>query len=298
MPPERNLRHGAFYMAVSALLFAGMGALVKLVSASLPNEMVVFFRSAMGLVVLVPWLWHRGFEGIRTTALGQHLARSAAGLAAMYCFFYAIAQLPLAEATLLNYSTPLFIPFIAAWWLRERVPPGLWQILFMGLLGVVLILKPGLALFAPAALVGLASGILAAVAMTGIRRLSATEPVTRIVFYFTLFSTVVSAIPLAWRWQTPEPQLWGALIAIGTLATAAQLFLTRAYRSAPAAQVGPFTYLTVVFAAAAGWLFWDEVPDGLSLLGALLVVAGGVFTIRLAGRFAPASELPPPKSPG
>ena len=296
--PTDNLRRGAAYMAISALLFAGMGALVKFVSASLPNEMVVFFRSAMGLVVLLPWFWRECIAGIRTTLLPQHLARSAAGLGAMYCFFYAIAHLPLAEATLLNYSTPLFIPFIAAAWLGERIPRGLWQILIMGLLGVVLILKPGLALFAPAALVGLASGILAAFAMTGIRRLSKTKPVTRIVFYFTAFSTLVSAVPLLWRWQAPGPELWGALIAIGILATAAQLFLTRAYRCAPAAQVGPFTYMTVVFAATAGWLFWDEVPDVLSLLGALLVVAGGIFTIRRAGRYAPASETLPSKSPG
>ncbi len=293
--PTDNLRRGAIFMVIAALLFAGMGALVKLVSASLPNEMVVFFRSAMGLVVLLPWFWRQGLAGIRTTALPQHLARSAAGLGAMYCFFYAIAHLPLAEATLLNYSTPLFIPFIAAAWLGERIPRGLWQILIMGMVGVVLILKPGLALFTPAALVGLASGILAAFAMTGIRRLSRTEPVTRIVFYFTAFSAVVSAVPLLWRWQTPGPEWWGALIAIGVLATAAQLFLTRAYRCAPAAQVGPFTYMTVVFAATAGWLFWDEIPDGLSLLGALLVMAGGVYTIRQAGRYAPTADVPPPR---
>jgi len=290
-----NLRHGAFYMAVSALLFAGMGALIKYVSVSLPNEMVVFFRSAVGLVVLLPWLWRAGLSGIRTTVLPGHLARSAAGLGAMYCFFYAIARIPLAEATLLNYSTPLFVPFIAALWLGEKVPRGLWQILLMGLIGVLFILKPGLALFSPAALVGLASGLLAAFAMTGIRRLSKTEPVTRIVFYFTIFSTGVSAIPLIWRWQSPEPEYWSALLAIGVLATAAQLFLTRAYRCAPAAQVGPFTYLTIVFATAAGWLFWQEVPDGLSFLGALLVVAAGVFTIRRAGRYAPTTDVPASK---
>ena len=111
--PTDNLRRGAIYMVIAALLFAGMGALVKLVSVSLPNEMVVFFRSAMGLVVLLPWLWHGGIAGIRTTALTQHLARSAAGLGAMYCFFYAIAHLPLAEATLLNYSTPLLPPLFS-----------------------------------------------------------------------------------------------------------------------------------------------------------------------------------------
>jgi drug/metabolite transporter (DMT)-like permease len=285
---SENLRRGAYYMLGSAALFSAMGALVKLVSASLPNEMVVFFRSAAGLLALLPWVWHRGgIATLRTRRLGGHLLRSSAGLAAMYCFFYAIANMPLAEATLLNYSTPLFVPFIAFLWLGERVERGVLAAIAIGFAGILLILKPGLGLFTGVALVGLVSGVAAAFAMVGIRRLARSEPVTRIVFYFTALSAAVSVVPLAWSWRTPEPSLWVPLIAMGVLASVAQLLLTRAYACAPAARVGPFTYATVVFAALHGWMWWGEVPDVLSVLGAALVGLGGILAIRRTGRLAP-----------
>lgn len=294
--PE-NLMRGAGFMLASGLLFAGMSGLVKAASESLPNEMVVFFRSFIGLVFLLPWLVRRGLPGLRTRHPGQHLVRGLAGLAAMYCYFYAIAHLPLAEATLLNYSTPLFVPFIASLWLGESVSRRLWAALITGFLGIMLILKPTPQLFTPASLVGLASGMLAAVAMVGIRRMSRTEPALRIVFYFTLVSTLGSAIPLAWSWRTPEPALWGVLLAMGVLASLAQMALTRAYAYAPAAHVGPFMYATVVFAAGLGWWLWGELIDLLALAGALLVCTAGVLTIRVAGkRAAPVPEVPAARS--
>lgn len=286
-----NLRRGALYMLGSALLFSVMGAIIKHVSVRLPNEMVVFFRSAMGLLVLMPWLWHRGLHQLRTRHFGAQAARALAGLAAMYCYFYAIAHMPLAEATLLNYSTPLFVPFIAALWLGEQVPAKVGWVLAVGFAGILFILKPGLALFTPVALIGLAAGMFAAVAMVGIRRLTRTEPAARIVFYFSAISTAVSAVPLLWAWQAPESGLWVLLVLMGLVASLAQLLLTRAYACAPAAQVGPFTYATVVFAALAGWMFWGEVPDGYTLLGAGLVGLGGVLAIRRFARYSPAEPI-------
>lgn len=125
--------------------------------------------------------------------------------------------------------------------------------------------------------------------MVNIRRLTRTEPATRIVFYFSLISTLASAVPLAWAWRTPAAELWGLLLLMGTLATAAQLFLTRAYAHASSAQAGPFIYATVVFAAFFGWLIWGERPDTLSLAGALLVGIAGALTIRFEPRPIPAS---------
>lgn len=291
---SNNLRRGALLMIGSSLLFAAMGAIVKIVSQSLPNEMVVFFRSAFGLLALAPWFLHKGMRGLATRHFPQHLVRGLAGLAAMYCFFYALAHMRLAEATLLNYTTPLFIPLIAYVWLGEAVPRRMSGMLAIGFIGVALILKPGLALFQPVALVGLASGVLAALAMTSIRGLTRTEPTTRIVFYFTAISTVVSAVPLVWSWTTPPIEFWGLLVAMGALASAAQLLMTRAYAQAPAAQIGPFVYTIVVFAGIIGWTLWDEVPDGFSLLGTVLVCLAGALAIRRAGRLAPPSDMPKP----
>lgn len=272
-------------MLGAALLFATMGALVKLLAAArLPNEMIVFFRSAIGLLALLPLVWRQGPAGLRTTRLRGHLGRSLAGLAAMYCFFYAIGHMHLATAVLLNYSTPLFIPIIAVLWLKEPMARRLWWPILIGFGGILLILKPGVDVWNPVALAGLSSGLLAAVAMVSVRRLTRTEPATRVVFYFTVISTLVSALPLIWAWTTPAPELWGALIAMGVLASVAQLLMTRAYAHAPAPEVGPFTYSTVVFAAILAWLLWNELPDRLSLIGAGLVALTGILTLRRAGR--------------
>jgi len=288
-----DLKRGAISMIGAGLLFAGVGACVRVLSESLPNEMVVFFRSFLGLVALLPLVWHRGFANLKTRHFRGHLMRGLAGVAAMYCYFYAVAALPLAEAVLLNYTTPLFVPFIAALWLQERIPPKLWTGIGIGFLGILFILRPGQELFTPAALIGLVSGILAAFAVTGVRRLTHTEPAWRIVFYFSLVSTLVAAAPLPLRWQTPDASLWLLLIVMGVVASLGQLLLTRAYSHAPAAQVGPFSYSTVMFAAVAGWLLWGEVLDLYSITGALLVCLGGILTIRYAGAaVAPAPELP------
>src|SRR5256885_3108454 len=133
MRPD-NLRHAAYFMLLATVFFAAMGALVKYVSATLPVEMVVFFRSAFGLLALLPWLMRRGTPTLRTQRPIAHVTRSAVGLASMACFFYAIGYMPLSEAVLLNYSAPLFIPFVAWLWLGERISAHLFAIVGLGFL--------------------------------------------------------------------------------------------------------------------------------------------------------------------
>jgi drug/metabolite transporter (DMT)-like permease len=208
----------------------------------------------------------------------------------MYCFFFALARLPLAEAVLLNYSVPLFMPVVERLWLKERLPARLWGPLLAGFGGITLVLRPGPGLFRPAALVAVAAALFASVAQVGIRNLTATEPTERIVFYFALISTAVSAVPEALAWRLPPAALWPTLLAMGVLATGAQLLLTRAYARAPASRVGPFIYTAVVFAGALDWMFRGIVPDAASLWGAALVIAAGVMALRSRER---RSEAPP-----
>ena len=272
---------GALFVLGASFMFAMMGTLVKVVSTSLNNEMVVFFRNVCALIFILPWLsYSRPSGGIKTSCLRLHLLRSATGLGAMYCFFYAIAQLQLSEAFLLFSTSPIFIPLIAFMWMREEVKYRTRWAVIAGFIGIVLILKPGVGIFQPAMLVALAGGFLAAVAMVTIRRMSISEPTIRIVFYFTICSTVVSAGPLSWSWQTPMPGIWWLLILIGLLAAVGQFFLTKGYSMAPAAQVGPLTYGNVVFATINGWIFWGETMDLLTWAGAFLVCMAGIITTR------------------
>jgi drug/metabolite transporter (DMT)-like permease len=268
-----------------------MGLGVRIVSADLPNAMVVFFRNALGLLVLLAWVPGIRAAGLATRRLPDHLVRSIAGLLAMYCFFYAIAHMSLADAMSLNYSMPLFLPFIESAWLKERVPRRVWGGLAIGFLGVLLILKPGTDLFRPLALIAVGGALLAALAQVGIRRLTATEPPARIVFYFGLVGTLVSAGPLGATWRTPAPRLWILLIGIGVLATTAQLLMTEAFGLAPAAQVGPFIYAAVPFSAALDLVVWRRPPDVVSMLGAALIIAAGVVVLKKLG-VVPAAATP------
>jgi drug/metabolite transporter (DMT)-like permease len=284
-----RIHPAALLILGSSLLFASMGALIKTVAPELGNPMVVFFRNAFGLLALAPWARQLRSEGLRSAHLRLHLIRDGAGLAAMVCFFYAIPRLDLASAMLLNYSAPLFIPFIAWLWLKERIESTVAMAVPLGFIGLLMILKPSVAV-TPPALIGLLSGILAAIAMVGIRRMAGVEPALRTVFYFSLFSTLVSGLALPWGWQTPSGWHWLALLGIGGLAAGAQMLLTMAYTRAPAAQTGVYTYLAVAFGALYGWALWGERPDGWSLLGMGLVIAAAVWTSRLPRPFSAPSR--------
>jgi len=277
---SQNVLHGALFILTSELMFASMGAAVKAASGlGLPNEMLVFMRNLMGLFVIAPLLLRYGTAELRTTVYRLHLLRATLGLSAMYCFFYVLGQLPLADGMLLKMTSPIFMPLIALFWLGERVGRMAVFAIPVGFIGVALVLKPGNDL-SWVALLGVLGGLLAAFAKVTVRRLGRSESTTRIVFYFSLNATVISALPLAWAWQTPTLEQWALLGLMGVMGTAGQLLLTRGYGIAPAAKVSPFTYFSVVFGASYGYLFWGETLDTLFIAGALLIALAGVMAVR------------------
>jgi drug/metabolite transporter (DMT)-like permease len=218
-------------------------------------------------------------NGLRTGVFPLHLLRAVAGLGAMYCFFYAIGHIKLADAMLLKFTVPVFIPVVAYFWLSERFSRRAAIALVLGFTGVVLIMKPA-GDVNWILLVALAGSFFAAVAKTAVRRLSRTEPAARIVFYFAAVGVAVSSVPLIWAWETPQTGQWLLLLSLGPLATIGQLCMTRGYSAAPASEVGLFTFSAVLFGAGYGWLFWGELWDWLSLAGAFLVASAGAIMLR------------------
>lgn len=283
MRPVKPLQ-GAALLALSALLFSLMGVGIREVSSSVNNESVVFFRNLVGVLFFLPLILLQGIRPLKTTRIKSHLWRTAFGLAAMYCFFYAIAHLPLADAMLFTYSAPVFTPLIAWWWLKEPVSKRMLITTGVGLIGVLLVAKPSAALFDSQALVGMAASILAAFAFVSIREMSDTEPAFRMVFYFSLFSALISAIPLAWTWQPVTQQDLKLLLIIGLLATASQIIMSKAYSLAPPGLIGPFAYLAIVFAGLIAWLRWGETPNLSSLIGAALIFSASLLAITRRAR--------------
>jgi len=282
--PQNALLAGLL-IVLAELMFASMGAAVKAVGEALPTEMLVFFRNLLGTLVLLPWL-RPGRTSLATRVLPLHLLRAAAGLAAMYCVFYALARLPLADGMLLKMTAPLFIPLVAWAWLAESPTRMALFALPLGFTGVILVLDPT-GTIAPAALAGVLGGLFAAVAKVTVRRLSQTEPAVRTVFYFAVLATAVSALPLPWHWQSPSLHEWALLAAVGALGTLGQLLLTRGYAAAAMARVAPLTYFAVVFGATYGFLFWDEGLDWTFVAGSLLIAMAGIVAVRARPRPAP-----------
>ncbi len=299
MYTQNALTLGAAFIVVGELCFATMGVGIRFVSAELPNEMIVFARNLVGLSLVAPWLLRRGVGNVATSIPALHLLRALAGVAAMYCFFYAIANLPLAEAMLLKLTAPVFMPLIAMLWLHERVTALLWLALGIGFCGVVVILDPNLAAgsaaVSPVALVGLLGGILAALAKVTVRRLSRSEPPTRIVFYFALIAGTVSAVPLLWAWQTPSAMAMLWLLGIAVAATFGQLALTRGLSMAPASRMGAFGYFAVVFGAAYGALIWGEAVTWSLVAGSVLIAVAGLLAGRSARGTTIAATTPGPQ---
>jgi len=277
--PQAQLFKGALLLTLSCLLFAIMGVLIREISTNVNTETIVFARNFIGLILFLPIILKKGYQSFNTKIYHLHLVRSLVGVSAMYCFFYAIANLPLTDAMLFTYAAPVFTPVIAYIWLKEAITPKTYLAVAVGFAGVCLVIKPGSGIANKDAFIGLAACILAAMAYVSVRRLTRSESSQQIVFYYCLNASFFSFLPLLLNWQILNLEQCGYLIVIAMLATASQLFLSKAYSLAPAGQIGPISYSAIFYAGLLAWLIWGEVPDIFSITGILLVVVSGLITL-------------------
>ena len=275
-----HLIQGALLILLGEALLAVMGALIKHLSQELPTELIVFYRNLFGLLLLLPIILRSGFSQLKTQQLPMHLLRASLGLTAMYGFFYVLGNMPLTEAFLVKLTTPFFMPIVAALWLGESIRRKNLVAIIIGFIGVIFILRPGTESFEPIALIGLGAAALAGSAKVCIRKMGGTENSVTIVFYFGLFSSVLSLIPLLWSWQVPLLHHWPFILLMGLMGTLGQLALTRAYRIANPGQIGPYVYSSVVYGAALGWFIWGEALLMTTLIGSALIIASGLWNVR------------------
>lgn len=262
-------------------LFATMDALVKHLATTYPVLQLVFFRSLFAFVPLSILLARSGgLAALSTSRPLGHVLRSLTGLVSMALFFLAFALLPLAEAIALSFAGPLFLTVLSIPLLGERVGPRRWAAVLAGFLGVLVIVRPGAGVFGTEALIPIGAAATYAFAMIFVRRLSRTETNAAIVFYFTASCTVISALAMPFVWVTPSLADLPGLVGLGLLGGSAQLFMTQAFRLAPAAAIAPFEYLAILFGIGFGYAFWGELPDRWTVLGAAVVVASGLYILH------------------
>ncbi len=270
---------GALLLVFAEAFFAGIGALVKHLSQTLSQSQLVFFRNFFALILVLPWAIKNGISELRTQHLKFHLLRAALGIIAMYCFFYVLAHIPLAEAMMVILLSPFFVPLIAWIWLQEKVSHQTLLAILLAFAGALLALSPSQGGVNVYMLIALSGAILVAFTKVTIRHLTHSEPTGRIVFYFAFFATLVSAVPMLLNWQPISYYNLALLLAIGALAAGGQVLMTQAFKLVSPGRIGLLTNVQVIFAAALGYWFWDEpIHQGLIMGGVLIFWAASITT--------------------
>lgn len=277
---DENLLLGALLTTAAFFCVALVGMLAKVSGEYTSTGVLLLFQNAICLVFILPVAWRGGVAALRTKRIGLHLLRAATGTGCWYALFVAIKHIPLANATLLTYSAPLWMPLIAWAVTRRRVAVPTWLGAGIGFVGILLVLQPQGHGFSAGEMSALAGALLLAVAMMSVRWLGATEPVTRVLVFYFLLATVMS-VPIAIAdWQPVASQGWPWLIALGFAQLFSQALIVVAYRYASAEKVGPFIYTVIVFTAVIDWIVWDHRPTVTTYLGMTLVIGGGLLAMR------------------
>ncbi|MBY4677781.1 DMT family transporter [Marinobacterium sp. CAU 1594] len=259
-------------------------ALIKYTSAMVSIEIIVVVQYAISLAVMLPWLFRKGLTAIRTERPWLHLVRGLSGWACFYTYYLAIEHIPLVDAALLRNAAPLCVPLWLLCWLGIRLSWLRWLPLLAGFAGIALILQPDEGKLSFWHLVGFGSAISLAGSIVTTRVLTRSEPTNRILFYYFLISTLAALPPALSQWQPIPTAAWLPMLAIGLSIWLVMWLYTQAYRFARASVISPLSYSGVAFTGFWGWLFWDQIPNLLTLLGILLVIGGGIASIMLADR--------------
>lgn len=284
-PPQHYLGGIALRLLAMASL-SGMYAVVKLIDAAGVHIVEsLFWRQVVILPLLVLWAVRRGGLALfRTHRLGVHARRAVMGLTGMVLNFGGMIYLPMAEATTINLSVPIFAVIFAALFLREPTGPARWSAAVAGFVGVLIVLNPTSMLaggfggdHGVGTLIALSGAIMTALVTIQVRDLGRTENATAIVFWFSLFSIVPLALALPFVVTAHSAGVWALLIGLGLLGAVAQMSLTGALRLAPVVVVTPMDYSSLLWSIACGWWLFGTTPADTTWAGAPLIVASGLF---------------------
>lgn len=271
---------GAVTLLVAALFFTLMTTLIKLLGSDLHVTQILFVRQCVMTAIVAPMVM-RGFPGaLKTHRPGLQLLRIAFALVAMLAGFTAVIHLPLADATALGFAKSFFVTIFAMMILSETVGPRRWGAVAAGFIGVLVMLRPGsdgMSVYGLMAVIGAGS---AGLVMVIIRLMSRTESSTTILTWQALGVGFAMAIPAFLYWRWPTPYEWTLLVAMGAVSYAGQMFNIVAYKWGEASVMASLDYTRLIYAAILGYFVFGNLPGINTWLGALIIIAASLYTIR------------------
>jgi len=282
---------GILFMLLASLSFAMMGGFAKIVSHILPPVEVTFFRNIFGVVLVGIAIWKVPLKQ-RGGKFLLLLFRGSMGFMALLAYFYIMAHIPLGEAVTYNKTSPIFVAIFAYIFLKEKLHPSALIAIVLGFIGIILIAQPEGGNFSKYSILGIFSGIGAALAYTSIRELRKYYDTRAIVMSFMGVGTVAPlllmlvtpyvTVPKDFDWMfavfvMPQGVEWLYVTAVGVFATISQLLMTKAYELTKAGIVGTISYSNIVFAVIIGVMLGDPIPDFWTVLGIILVIVSGLM---------------------
>jgi drug/metabolite transporter (DMT)-like permease len=274
LPPNVQ---GALWLVSGGFIFTSTSVMIRLLSTQIESVQTAFFRAVISVILLLPMIAAGRVQPWHSKRLAGHFWRTAMGTASMVLGFYAVSMLPLADATAIAFSQPLFSVVVAAAIAGEKVRWRRWSATIIGFAGVLVMVRPGEGSLQLGALVALANAAAVAVSILLVKRLSDTETPLMILTQFAIFSTILLALPAIWVWRWPD--LWGWVLAVGIAlsATIGQYFWVQAFKSGEMSAVAPFEYMRLPFAVFVGWLVWGEMPVIWTYIGAAIVIGSALY---------------------
>jgi drug/metabolite transporter (DMT)-like permease len=279
MPPAAR---AALWMSGALVSFMAMAISGRELAAELTTFQILFFRSLVGLAAVAVLLQRSGWTQVRTKKFGTHLVRNLAHFGGQYGWFYGLAYIPLTEVFALEFTVPIWTVILATIVLGERMNRPRALAVAIGFVGILVILRPGIAIVSPAALAVLASALAYAASHVLTKRLSSTETPLAILFYMTVIQLPLGFVPALPGWVWPSASLWPWVAVVALTALSAHYCLARAFRLADATVVVPMDFLRLPLVAVVGFVFYGEALQVWVLVGAVIVFAAAWLNLMSA----------------
>ena len=277
---ERHQVAAIGYILISTTAFSAMSAGVREISSELHATLIVTLRCLFTLVLLIPWAVKNHATGIRTQRIWAHARRGCVGAIGMIGWTYCLTIMPLAHATALSFTAPLFTTLFAILVLREKADWHRWLALFIGFAGTLIIIRPSAQGFEWNSLLVMVTTSLWAITGLFVKSLSRTEPAMRMVFYMNFFMFLMAAPFGFYHWQLPSLHASLVMLLIACCSIVLHFSMARAYALAPVVSLMPFDFTRLVSTAFFAYLLFAEAPDPTSWLGAAVIISAAIYIAR------------------
>ena len=273
-------------MLIGGFCAVMMNVLIRFAAYRLHPFEVTFFRCLFSLFVMLPFIIRSGPSILATPKVGFYTLRAVVGLISMLSWFYGITIVPLATATAVNFTAPLFATMAAALVLHEDVRLRRWIAVVIGFVGVLVIMRPGRESLDAMLVLILLSAASSAMNNITVKYLVRTERPNTIVALFSVYLTPLSLIPALFVWEWPDLKSLGALVGLGIIGTLAHLSVARAYLAADASACAPYEFVRLPYAALIGYLLFGEVSDGWTWVGAAIIAGAAIYVAHREAKLA------------